>query len=675
MRRDCESGEDATGQFSETHYHMTEVWNSMMTIYMRQRSYPEAFHLFQKMLQEGIIPDMGTYISLLSVCAGLTSIVEGRHTHARIMGTGYYIDVFVSTSLVNLYGKFGESKCALQQFDAMPHRSTVTWNALISGYKQNKQCKQVLQLFGQILLECVLPSSATFACVLSACATEGLRFQGKLVHVLLKGGGFESDFVVSNALVHMYSQSCSLEEAQGVFNALLARSMVAAKAMVAAYIHYGCLSDALQLLIRMQNEGRSIESTNFIQLLDMCRSQGASALPEARKVHSLIKSSGLTRNTVVGNSLISTYGKCQSLADAQQVFDEILDKDVVTWNAMIAVYIENDYWNEGVKTFYQMQQVAIFPNEVTFICLLDLNSNRTELLYTPWFQIVLWHSGFCSETALATALVNAYSKGGSLASACNIFDIMQDPNVISWTTMISSYSSFSQDIEALQIFKQMLQQGGLPDTVTFMTILNVGASLGSILEGKILHVYVKLCHVEVECSIANGLINMYGKCGFVDVALDIFNRVSSCSLETWNIMIGIHAQHGGAAEAHYLLWCLRQAGLVPDKITLVNYLSACSHAGYVEAALDYVLSSCTDTCDIHQGAMPTLQHYDCIVDVLGRAGQLDRIQCVISTLPFQLSGLSWMTVLSVCRDLLTEGQAEFIAKHVLELDPLLLGFS
>ncbi|KAH7415667.1 hypothetical protein KP509_14G056200 [Ceratopteris richardii] len=177
MRRDCESGEDATGQFSETHYHMTEVWNSMMTIYMRQRSYPEAFHLFQKMLQEGIIPDMGTYISLLSVCAGLTSIVEGRHTHARIMGTGYYIDVFVSTSLVNLYGKFGESKCALQQFDAMPHRSTVTWNALISGYKQNKQCKQVLQLFGQILLECVLPSSATFACVLSACATEGLRFQ------------------------------------------------------------------------------------------------------------------------------------------------------------------------------------------------------------------------------------------------------------------------------------------------------------------------------------------------------------------------------------------------------------------------------------------------------------------------------------------------------------------
>ncbi|MCO5605995.1 hypothetical protein L7F22_060181 [Adiantum nelumboides] len=667
----CGAIQDAASWFDEMLCQDGSSWNYMMGLYTRHGQSLEALHLFDQMLQQGIIPDMVTHICFLLVCTGLTLIVDGKRIHARLSCTLYQAHNFVVTALVNFYGKCGDHDHAMQLFDVTPQLSTITWNALLSGYKQNKQCKEVLQLFDQMLVENVFPSRATFACTLSACATALLIFQGKRMHVYLKQVGYELDFIVSNALVRMYSQSRSLMEARDVFEVLSTRSMAAAKSMLAAYIHHGYLKDAIKLLRKMQDEGASVEMINYVQLLEMCGNQGAEALAEGKEMHILIEKSGFQRHIIAGNSLISMYGKCHRLKDAEMVFDKMLERDVVTWNAIIVAHSQNEHRKEIMDFVYEMQQAGMLPNEVTFLCIVDSYTSQAEVLDAPWFQVLLQHSGFCSDVAVGTALVNAYAKDDRLASACNFFDLILEPNVISWTTMITSYSLHGHDAEALQIFKQMLQQGALPDRVTFFTTIRATTSLGSVKEGEIMHVYVKLSRLEMEQAVINALVNMYGKCGYVSAALDIFDKALTRDLDTWNVLIGIYAQHGNVTKAYSLLHHLQQTGLVPDKVTSVTYLSACSRAGLIEVALDFMLTMRLDNCD----TLPTLEHYDCIVDLLGRANQLVRVRRMIDMLPLQPRGLSWVTMFTVCRDLLDAEQGEFVAKHVLELDPMLSGFS
>lgn len=471
------------------------------------------------------------------------------------------------------------------------------------------------------------------------------------------------------------SQSSSLAEAQDLFDVLSSRSMVAGKAMMTAYIHHGCLKNAIKLLIKMQDGGASVEMVSYIQLLEMCANQGAKALTQGKEVHSSVKRSGYERNIIIGNSLISMYGKCHSLEDAERVFDQMPEKDVVTWNALIAAHAQKKHEKEVLKLFLQMQQAGMLPNEVTCISILDSYTPPAHLFDAQWFQILVQQSGFCSDVALATALVNAHAKNGRLVSARIIFDIILEPNIISWTTMITSCCQHGCDLEALQLFKQMLQQGALPDLVTFATTINATTSLGSLKEGKAMHICSKFSLCEMELLVTNALVNMYGKCGHIGAALDIFDRVATRSLETWNIMIGIYAQHGGVTGAYHLLHRLEQVGLLPDKVTSVSYLSACSRAGLVEEALRYMNTMHLDNIDNSCFATLTLEHYDCIVDVLGRANQLHVVGSLLDALPLQPSGLSWMTVFTVCRDVLDVKGGEFIARHLIELDPMLVGFT
>eukprot|EP00250_Pteridium_aquilinum_P000547 c10620_g1_i1 orf=878-1726(-) len=175
----CGAVEDATSWFVEMPCRTVCAWNYMMGLYSRHGQSLLARRLFDQMLQEGMNADKITYITMISVCTSLNSLEQGKKMNACIVGSGYEGQVVVVTALVNLYGKCGDPRHALRLFDAMPRRDTITWSALISGYKQNRQGKEVLQLFDQMLMEGVLPSRATFACTLSACTTQPMRQLGR----------------------------------------------------------------------------------------------------------------------------------------------------------------------------------------------------------------------------------------------------------------------------------------------------------------------------------------------------------------------------------------------------------------------------------------------------------------------------------------------------------------
>ncbi|MCO5605980.1 hypothetical protein L7F22_060166 [Adiantum nelumboides] len=662
MYSKCGAVEDAASWFSKMPHRTICAWNHMIALFSRSDRTLKALHLFVQMLQEGMLADKITYISIITVCSSLSLLEEGKRMNARVVGCGCESQVVVATALISLYGKCDDSRRAQCLFDAMPRRDAVTWSALISGYKQNRHGKEALQLFDQMLMEGVFPSRATFACTLSVCTSQVYICQGKRMHLYVIHTNLESEFVISNALVRMYSQCGSLKNAQKLYKILSARNVVASNAMLAAYSQHGCLRDALKLLVDMQHEGIIVDMISYIHMLDVCGKQAA--LAEGKQMHDCIKRSGYGERIIIGNALVSMYGRCQSLEDAKQAFDEMPERDVVSWNAIISAFVDNGVCKEALRFFDLMQQGGFIPNTVTFICVLDAISSQADLLHARWFQMRLQLSEFCSDVIVATALINMYGKTGSLTNARTSFDNLREPNVVSWTAMISASSFNGHDKEALQIYEQMLQQGVVPDVVTYLNTIVACTSLAALNEGKRVHVYVQHCGSELEIAVVNGLVNMYGKCGDLFAACSLFEETYSYNVASWNVMMSLHAQHGLGDEALLLLQQMQKGGIAPDRITYITYLSACSRAGLLEEAVCCLWILNGDTLAVSAA----VEHFDCIVDLLARAGQSCEAETVIELLPFHPSPLSWMTLLTVCRNLLDVERGECSAKHVIEVD-------
>lgn len=453
-----------------------------------------------------------------------------------------------------------------------------------------------------------------------------------------------------------------MEDAQKLFEVLSSENVVASNAMLAAYAQHGCLNDAVKLLAKMQHEGTVVDMICYIHMLEVCGKQAA--LAEGKQMHAYIRRSGYEGVIVIGNALVSMYGRCQSLDDAQKVFDKMPNRDVVSWNAIISAYAQNGDRKAAMRIFDQMQQAGMIPNKVTFICVLDAVSSQADLLDTRWFHARVQLSDFHSDVIVATTLINMHGKTGNLINALNTFDLLREPNVVSWTAMISAHSFNNQDKEALQFFEQMLQQGAVPDVVTFLNTIGACTSLAALKEGKIMHVRLRHFVSEFELAVVNGLVNMYGKCGDLGASWSVFDKITTRNIATWNVMISTYAQHGLGDEAFVLLDRMQQEGLAPDRVTYVTYLSACSHAGLINEAFGCLLGMNGDDF----GVPPVLEHYDCIVDLLGRAGQSHEAEIVVDVLPLQPSPLSWMTLLTVCRNLLDVERGERSAKHVVEVD-------
>lgn len=657
----CGALEDACSWFASMPKRTVFVWNYMIAVCLRLGLSAEALQHFEQMQQEGMIPDKVTFINILSACASLTAIADGKRMNARIIGSGFGFEVVVVTALVNMYGKCGDLNHARRMFDRMSRRDVVTWNAMIAAYTQNGYDIEALVLFEKMPLEGIFPNRATFASILSACAHQGAIKQAKRMHARIIETGLDSDYVIANAIVHMYNKCGSLEDSERAFDAVSKLNVVAWNAMIGAYTQHGCLHEALELLDRMQHEDVRPDKINFLSILDACGSQ--QALAEGKQMHGCIRRSGYETDSTVANALISMYGRCGSLYDARRFFNNMLQRNVVSWNAMIAAYARNGHGKEALELFDLMLQDGLTPDKVTFISILDACATQAALSAGKWIHTCILPKEWQSDVVVATALVNMYGKHGYLVDARLVFDLMPQRNVVSWTAMIAAYCLHGHDKDALQLFDRMMQEGMIPDEVTFLSIICACTNQGVLYQGNIVHTRSKYIALESEITISNALINMYGKCGSLVAACSIFGTMSFRNLATWNVMIAVCAQHGLGKAALNLFYQMQQEGMLPDKVTFVSILSACSHAGLVVKSVEYLLTMNDD-----HGVTPGLEHYDCIVDSLGRAGQLIEAESVINKMPFQPTAVSWMALFSACRTLEDVGQGKRSAEYAFELD-------
>eukprot|EP01018_Ginkgo_biloba_P001986 Gb_13633 [translate_table: standard] len=352
----------------------------------------------------------------------------------------------------------------------------------------------------------------------------------------------------------------------------------------------------------------------------------------------------IVRDVSSWNIVIAGYVKCGRIEDARQLFDKMPERDAVSWSSMIAGYTRHGNCEEAMKLFSQMRRRGIKPNEFTFGSVLCASANLPLLGQGKQVHGLVIKSDFKSNVFVGSALVDMYTKCGSIDDARKQFDQMPERNSVSWNAMVAGYAQHSCGEEALNLFRQMQGEGVKLDKFSFSTILNACASLRALERGKHVHAHVIKTGFESNVFVGSALVDMYAKCGCIDDARQVFDKICKRDLVFWTTMITGYAQNGCGKDVLEFFEQMLKLGMKPDHVTFTGVLSACSHAGLVDEGRQYFDSMVRDHC-----IKPTPDHYGCLIDLLGRAGCLDEAEFFIKNMPIEPDAIVWGALLSACR--------------------------
>jgi pentatricopeptide repeat protein len=297
----------------------------------------------------------------------------------------------------------------------------------------------------------------------------------------------------------------------------------------------GICDEALQLFRDMGVAGVMPDSATVVSVLPACA--GLEALQQGKEIHHYAIKFRFEFDVDVGSALLTMYSKCGRVDDAERVFHKMSERDVVSWNAMIARYAQNGFFEEAMKFFHQMQQASVKPNRVTIVTILPVCGQLVDLQQGKMIHDCIVGSEFVSDVSIGNALIDMYAKCYSIENAHNLFDMMIKKDVVSWNAMISSYVLNERFVEALRLFHQMGLVGIKPDWVAVVSALCSCARLATFHQDKEVHNYIKRNGFESDVSVVDALIDMYAKCGSLENARQLFDRMLRRDLVSWTVMI------------------------------------------------------------------------------------------------------------------------------------------
>jgi pentatricopeptide repeat protein len=327
-------------------------------------------------------------------------------------------------------------------------------------------------------------------------------------------------------------------------------------------------------------------------------------------------------------------------------------------------YAQGGHAVAAVKLFDQILQLGMMPNQSTFSNLLRACASLATLEQCEQVHSHIIKCGIELDIFMGNALVDAYSKCKSIENARQIFDHMSEIDVVTCTSMIAGYTQSGHGEKALELSWNMHCKGMELDQFAFSSALNACAGLSALEQGKQFHAHVFKVGYESDVFAGNALINMYAKCGSIEDACQTFYRIPERDVVSWTAVIAGCAHHGRGHEALHLFEQMLQVGIKPNNITLISVLSACNHAGLVDEACLYFESMIRD-----HGIEPGVEHYACLVDILGRTGQLDEAERLVNEMPFEPNASVWGSLLASSR---THGNTELgrrAAEHLFDLEP------
>ncbi|XP_057835301.2 pentatricopeptide repeat-containing protein At4g02750-like [Cryptomeria japonica] len=598
----------------------------MISGYAAQGFPHRALALFQQMQTSILQPSHFTFSAVISVC----------------------------NALVDFYGNCGYIVDARQVFDKMSLGDAVSWTIIISSYARREPCEEALSLFRQMKQSGFQPCQFVYSGVISACARLGLLEEGVEIHEEIIRKGYEFHISVANALIDMYVKCGMIRKARELFDKIPQRDVVSWTVMVLAYTKQGFAEEALTLFWKMRETGCRPNELTFASVLTAVANMGSLKL--GTQFHAEILRCGFQTYVSVANALMDMYAKCGSIEKAQDVFAQMHQTDVVSWNTMTTGLAHNGFLEEALKLFNKMPRRDVISwNAMIAGFMQNGFVEEAVKLFNemPERSIVSW-----------TTMISGYAHNRFLDEALKLFKEMTIRDTVSWNAMIAGLGHNGYDDEALKLFQQMHLAGVRPNSETFATVLPACAKLAALGHGVEIHEKVIRSGFHTDVLVGNALINMYAKCGDIQKANEIFERMHQRDSVSWTSMITGFAMHGYGKKSLDLFEQMKFSGMTPDHITFLSILSACSHAGLVDEGHKYF-----DCMRTYYNINPTMEHYRCMVDLLGRAGHLDEAIDFIYKMPVKPNGAIWNCLMGACRIHSNVDLGEYVAGRIFELEP------
>ncbi|KAF3663243.1 Pentatricopeptide repeat-containing protein [Capsicum annuum] len=492
-------------------------------------------------------------------------------------------------------------------FDEMPNRTVTSWNSIITGYFQNQQPLEAQRLFDQMN---------------------------------------ERNIVSWNGLISGYVKNRMVKEARKVFDKMPQRNVISWTAMVRGYVEEGLVEEAEALFWRMPEKNLVSWTVMLGGLIQERR------IDEAKRLYDMMP----VKDVVVRTNMICGYCQEGRLDEARELFDEMPRKNVVSWTAMVSGYAQNGKLDIARKLFEVMPE----KNEIswTAIVISYVQYGRFEEAW-KLFELMPVRT-----TPACNAIIFGVGQNGEVAKARMVFDCLTEKDDATWSAMIKVYERKGYELEALNLFHRMQVEGFRPNFPSLISILSICASLASLNYGREVHAQLIRTDCDDDVYVSSVLITMYIKCGdFVNAKL-IFNRFSPKDVVMWNSIITGYAQHGLGDKALEVFREMCSFGIIPDEVTFVGVLSACSYTGKVKEGQDIF-----ESMNSKYRMEPGTAHYACMVDMLGRVGRLNEAMDLINKMTVEADAIIWGSLMGACRMHMNLDMAEIAAKKLIQLEP------
>lgn len=423
--------------------------------------------------------------------------------------------------------------------------------------------------------------------------------------------------------------------------------------------------------------------------------QNCVKIKDLKKIHAQIVKYSLSQSSFLVTKMVHVCDKKGGLKYANLLFEEVNQPNVFLYNAVIRTQTRNHAYREAVVVYKQMLRDLIMPNGFTFPFVIKSCGGLESSFLAKQIHAHVYKIGpkphFIVENALMDMymkcdhlcdahqvfdemterdviswnnLISGYVKVGQMRKARVLFDEMPYKTIVSWTAMVTGYTRIGCYSDALAVFRQM-QMGGIePDEISIVSVLPACAQLGALELGKWIHMYCDKNGLIRETNVCNALIEMYAKCGCIDQAKQLFDQILKRDVISWSTMIGGLANHGKAREAHELFWQMQIAEVEPNGVTFLGLLSACSHAGLWREGLMYF-----DLMRKVYNIEPGVEHYGCLVDLLGRSGHFVQALDIIKEMPMKPDSKIWGSLLSSSRTYSNLEIAVTAMEHLQVLEP------
>ncbi|KAA0044055.1 hypothetical protein IC582_009484 [Cucumis melo] len=516
----------------------------------------------------------GAYGRLIQHCTDHLFFRVGKQLHARLVLSSVAPDNFLGSKLISFYSKSGSLRDAYNVFGKIPRKNIFSWNALFISYTLHNMHTDLLKLFLSLVNSNstdVKPDRFTVTCVLKALASLfSNSVLAKEVHCFILRRELESDIFVVNALITFYSRCDELVLARIMFDRMPERDIVSWNAMLAGYSQGGSYEKCKELF-RVMSSSLEVKpnALTAVSVLQACAQ--SNDLIFGMEVHRFVNESQIKMDVSLWNAVIGLYAKCGSLDYARELFEEMPEKDGITYCSMISGYMVHGFVNQAMDLFRELER----------------------------------------------------------------------PRLPTWNAVISGLVQNNRQDGALDIFRAMQSHGCRPNTVTLASILPIFSHFSTLKGGKEIHGYAIRNTYDGNIFVATAIIDSYAKCGYLQGARQVFDQLKGRSLIAWTSIISAYAVHGDANVALSLFYEMLTYGIQPDQVTFTSVLAACAHSGELDEAWKIFNILLPD-----YGIQPLVEHYACMVGVLSRAGKLSDAVEFISKMPLEPNAKVWGALLN-----------------------------